>query len=293
MNDSLFGLPIEQQIAPYLSQRQLGELPVLVISHPQVRAAVALQGAHLLAWQPTGEQPVIWLSEKTPLAAGKALRGGVPICWPWFGPAGEPAHGFARNQSWTLASHDKNDDSVMLTLMLSHNAQTLKLWPHEFTLYARFRFSADRCELELEAHGDYQSTAALHSYFTVADIAGVEVTGLGGPYIDKVSQVQDAINTQGKQRYDERIDRIYTQPEDCSVIHDAVGQRVLEIYHHHQSDVVTWNPGPELSCSMADLANDGYKRFVCVETARIAKPLQSKAECPARLATTFRIRKKG
>ncbi|MDO6405402.1 D-hexose-6-phosphate mutarotase [Pantoea phytobeneficialis] len=290
MQESLFSLPVVQQITPYLSQRQIGELPVIIVSHPRVRAAITLQGAHLLAWQPSGQQPVLWLSEKTPFAVGKAIRGGVPICWPWFGPAGEPAHGFARNQSWTLSAHDENEEGVILTFALESNAQTLKLWPHDFTLLARFRIGA-HCEIELEAHGDFAATAALHSYFQVTDIAATEVSGLGNSFVDKVND--SAVGTSnGKQTYPGRIDRVFTAPEDCSVIHDKAGNRQIEVYHHYQSDVVTWNPGPELSCSMGDMANDGYKTMVCVETARINQPLVSAGESPARLATTFRLRNK-
>lgn len=291
MQDKLFSLPVVTQISPYLSQRQVGELPAIIVSHPKVRAALTLQGAHLIAWQPSGEQPVLWLSDKSQFAAGKAIRGGVPICWPWFGPAGEPAHGFARNQPWTLSAHDENEDGVMLTLVLESNAQTLKLWPHEFTLIARFRLG-QHCEIELEAHGDFEATAALHSYFTVSDISGVEVSGLGNSYIDKVNQGEIG-SSDGKQRYPGRIDRIFTAAEDCSVINDPAAQRQIEVYHHHHSDVVTWNPGVELSCSMADMPNEGYKTMVCVETARINKPLRSAGEKPARLATTFRLKKKG
>lgn len=290
MQESLFSLPVVQQITPYLSQRQIGELPVIIVSHPRVRAAITLQGAHLLAWQPSGQQPVLWLSEKTPFAVGKAIRGGVPICWPWFGPAGEPAHGFARNQSWKLSAHDENEEGVILTFVLESNAQTLKLWPHDFTLLARFRIGA-HCEIELEAHGDFTATAALHSYFQITDIAETEVSGLGNSFVDKVND-STVGTSEGKQTYPGRIDRVFTAPEDCSVIHDKAGHRQIEVYHHYQSDVVTWNPGPELSCSMADMANDGYKTMVCVETARITQPLVSAGESPARLATTFRLRSK-
>lgn len=290
MNEKLFSLPVISQLTPYISQRQMGDLPVIVIVHPKVRAAVTLQGAHLVSWQPAGEKPVIWLSEKTAWAPGKAIRGGVPICWPWFGPAGEPAHGFARSLPWTLSAHDENEESVMLTLVLESNEQTKKLWPHDFTLFARFRF-ADRCEIELEAHGDFEATAALHSYFCVEDISGVEVSGLGNSFIDKVNNGVEGHSESGKQSYPDRIDRIYTQPEDCNVIHDKEGNRSIEVYHHHHSDVVTWNPGPELSCSMSDMANEGYITMVCVETAHISSPMTSAEESPSRLATTIRVRK--
>ena len=291
MNEKIFTLPVINQISPYITQRQTGELPVIVIIHPKVRAAVTLQGAQLVAWQPSGEKPVIWLSEKTAWQQGKAIRGGVPICWPWFGPAGEPAHGFARNLPWKLSAHDENSESVLLTLVLESNEQTKKLWPHDFTLFARFHFS-DRCEIELEAHGDFEATAALHSYFEVTDIQGVEVSGLGNRYIDKVNQGIAGHSDDGKQTYPQRVDRIYTAPADCSVIDDKAGQRVIEVYHHHHSDVVTWNPGAELSCSMSDMANEGYKTMVCVETAHVTTAMTSAGEQPARLATTFRVRRK-
>lgn len=290
MNEKLFSLPVLNQISPYITQRQIGELPVVVITHPKVRAAVTLQGAHLVAWQPAAEKPVVWLSEKTAWTPGKAIRGGVPICWPWFGPAGEPAHGFARNLPWKLSAHDENEQSVMLTFVLESNEQTKKLWPHDFTLFARFRLS-DTCEIELEAHGEFEATAALHSYFNVADNSTVTVSGLGPDYIDQVLKGATGHSPDGKQTYEQRVDRIHTQPADCSVLEDRAGQRVIEVHHHYQSDVVTWNPGAELSCSMGDMANEGYKTMVCVETARISRPLVSSGEQPARLAVTFRIQK--
>jgi len=291
MHDSLYTLPVVKQITPYLSQRQMGELPILVISHPKFRAAVALQGAHLLSWQPGGHQPVIWLSSKTPFVAGKAIRGGMPICWPWFGPAGEPAHGFARNLPWTLTAHDEHDDAVMLTFTLENSAHTKKLWPHDFTLLARFRLG-EHCEIELEAWGDFEATAALHTYFVVEDIQQVEVSGLGNSFIDKVNDNAHGSTPEGKQSYPDRVDRIFTAPDDCSVIHDKAGKRQIEVHHHYQSDVVTWNPGSALSCSMTDMPNEGYKTMVCVETARILKPMKSAGENPSRLGTTLYVKNK-
>ncbi|MBH2552929.1 D-hexose-6-phosphate mutarotase [Serratia sp. CY50710] len=290
MNEKIFTLPVSEQISPYISQRQLDELGVVVVSHPKVRAAVALQGAHLLAWQPSGEQPVIWLSNNTPFAKGKAIRGGVPICWPWFGPVAQPSHGFARNQPWSLTAHDEDDNGVILTFTLKDNEQTRKLWPHAFTLIARFKLG-EECEIELESHGDYQATAALHSYFQVGDIDRVSVAGLGEPYIDKVAGGGEARQT-GEVTFVGQTDRVYTRPEAFSLIRDPALARTIEVHHHHMSDVIAWNPGVELSCSMGDMPNDGYKTMVCVETGRVSKPLVAAGEQPARLGVTFRSRKK-
>ncbi|WP_099064228.1 D-hexose-6-phosphate mutarotase [Serratia sp. BW106] len=288
MNEKIFTLPVTEQITPYISQRQLDELPVVVVSHPKVRAVISLQGAHLLAWQPAGEKPVIWLSNNTPFKTGNAIRGGVPICWPWFGPVAKPSHGFARNQAWSLTAHDEDDNGVILTFTLKDNEQTRSLWPHAFTLIARFKLG-EECEIELESHGDYQATAALHTYFQIGDIAQVKVAGLGEPYIDKVAAGAQASQV-GDVTFVGQTDRVYTQPDAFSLIKDASLQRTIEVHHHHMSDVIAWNPGVELSCSMADMPNDGYKTMVCVETGRISKPLVAAGEQPARLAVTFRVR---
>ena len=195
MINKIFALPVNETISPVISRRQLDDLELIVIDHPQVKASVALQGAHLLSWKPAGEEEVLWLSNNTPFKQGVALRGGVPICWPWFGPSaqqGLPSHGFARNLPWTLEGHDEDDSGVMLTFALQHSAETMKLWPHKFTLYARFKLGKI-CEIELEAHGEFETTSALHSYFNVGDIAAVKVSGLGERYIDKVNNAEEGV----------------------------------------------------------------------------------------------------
>ncbi|EKN4206627.1 D-hexose-6-phosphate mutarotase [Yersinia ruckeri] len=289
MNEKVFALPVVEQISPYISQRQLDDLPVVVVSHPKVKAAIALQGAHLLAWQPGSEQPIIWLSNNTPFKAGIAIRGGIPICWPWFGPTAQPSHGFARILPWTLSAHDENDNGVMLTFTLKDSDESRQYWPHAFTLIARFKLG-EECGMELESHGDYQAAAALHTYFQIGDISQIKISGLGEKYIDKVLKVSDATQT-GDLVFNGQTDRVYTQPQACSLIKDAALQRTIEVHHRHQSDVVAWNPGSELSCSMVDMPNDGYKTMVCVETARVSKPLVAAIDAPAHLSMTLRSHK--
>ncbi|KID05258.2 D-hexose-6-phosphate mutarotase [Hafnia alvei] len=287
MSEKIFTLPVQEQITPYISQRQIGELPVVVVNHPKVRAAVTLQGAHLLTWQPSGEKPVLWLSSETAFKNGVAIRGGIPICWPWFGPAGQPAHGFARNLPWTLTAHDEDESGVILTFTLEQSAESKKHWPHDFCLIARFKLG-EVCEMELESHGEYEYTAALHTYFNIGDITQIDVSGLGSPYIDKVNPGTG--EQQGNLTFATRTDRIYTKPEPFSVITDKALQRVIEVHHHNNTDVVAWNPWSELSVSMADMPNDGYKTMVCVETAHVTSPMKASANTPSRLSVTLRAR---
>lgn len=155
MSDSLFALPVKQTLSPSLTLRQQDQLPLVVVDHPQVRAAVTLQGAHLVAWQPAGEQPVLWLSEKSAFQEGVAIRGGVPICWPWFGKIATPNHGFARILPWELSDHSEDDQQVQLTFTLRDSTQTEPFFPHPFTLKAHFTLG-QTCSIELVAEGDYQ-----------------------------------------------------------------------------------------------------------------------------------------
>ncbi|WP_067487769.1 D-hexose-6-phosphate mutarotase [Actinomadura hibisca] len=271
MTEDVFALPVIDRPTPSISLRRLGDLPLVVVEHPQARAAVTLQGAQLIAWQPAGERPVLWLSGLSAFREGKAVRGGVPICWPWFGGAGSPSHGFARTSAWTLDAHHEDEDAAFLTLSLASSPQTRELWPHDFTLTARFKLGR-QCEIDLEAEADHTSTGALHSYFTVGAADGVTVSGLGDHYFDKV------LDTEGEQDGDltfpGRIDRVYTRPADTSLIHDPVLDRVIEVRHRDAGDAVAWNPGPELSRTMADVPDEGHTGFVCVETARISRPLE-------------------
>ncbi len=294
MINKIFALPVVEQITLVLSQRQLDELDVIVVDHPQVKASFALQGAHLLSWKPAGEEEVLWLSGNTPFKTGVALRGGVPVCWPWFGPAaqqGLPSHGFARNLPWTLKAHNEDDNGVVLTFELQSSDESRKFWPHDFTLYARFKLGKT-CEIELEAHGEFETTSALHTYFNVGDISAVKVSGLGNSYIDKVNDARQGELADGVQTFPDRTDRVYTHPEACSVIHDAALNRSIEVIHHHHCDVVGWNPGPALSASMGDMPDDGYKTFVCVETACATTAQKTSEEKPSRLAQTIRVAKR-
>ncbi|WP_029592593.1 D-hexose-6-phosphate mutarotase [Franconibacter pulveris] len=295
MINKIFALPVVEQITPVLSRRQQDELELIVVDHPQVRASFALQGAHLLSWKPAGEEEVLWLSDITPFKTGVALRGGVPVCWPWFGPAAQkelPSHGFARNLPWSLSAHNEDENGVVLTFELHSSDASRQYWPHDFTLYARFKVGKT-CEMELEAHGDFETTSALHTYFNVGDISAVKVSGLGDTYIDKVNGGEQGKLGDGVQTFPDRTDRVYLNAEACSLIHDAALKRCIEVVHHHHSNVVGWNPGPALSVSMADVPDEGYKTFVCVETACVTTPQKTSVEKPSRLAQTLRVVKKG
>lgn len=264
-------LPVQERLSDSLTLRQKDELDVLVIDHPKVKAALSLQGAQLLRWQPHGEKPVIWLSDKALFKKGKAIRGGIPICWPWFGKVAQPSHGFARILPWQLTAFSEDENGILLTLTLTDSDFTFKHWPYKFTLIARYKLGT-QCDIELESFGDFLATSALHSYFEIGDIEHVKISGLGGHYHDKVTD-EIISSEESSLTLTEETDRVYTSLRSNNVIHDKMHHRTIEITHHKSSDVVVWNPFEFASGTMPDMSTTSYKTMVCVETARINKPL--------------------
>ncbi|WP_392564587.1 D-hexose-6-phosphate mutarotase [Orbus wheelerorum] len=247
------------------------EHTILVITHPQCSAAISLQGAHLLYWQPkVSSLPIIWLSEKTLFKKGVAVRGGVPICWPWFGKVAEPAHGFARIVDWQLTSCSENEDGVDIILSLKDNEKTRQYWPHHFELELKLHLGKT-CQLALSCQGDFNATGALHSYFGVSDISAISVSGLGDTYEERLTTINKP-KTAGEMTFNQAVDRIYTQPEPISLIKD--NDHTIKITHINHSDVVTWTPWDNAK-NVVDLGEQSYHNFVCVETCRISKPIES------------------
>ncbi|MFD8984598.1 D-hexose-6-phosphate mutarotase [Streptomyces sp. NPDC059564] len=287
MNENLFALPVLDQPAPSVTRRRIGEIPILVVDHPRVRGAVSLQGAQVLTWQPVGGAPGLWLGERNAWTAGTAIRGGVPLCWPWFGAVAKPSHGFARVLDWDLVSLDTTEEGVELVLRLEASDVTRALWPHEFTLTTRITLGAT-CSIEVEATGEHRSTAALHTYLAIGALGEAEVSGLGKHYRDNLLAV-DVDDAGGEVTPTGHIERVYTEPEEVSSVRDGALGHVLELAHREASDVVVWNPGAELAAGMADLTDDDHRRFLCVETGRVSTPLESEPGRPARLAVTLSL----
>lgn len=246
-----------------------GDLPVAEIQTAQASARVALQGAHLLAWQPTGSAPVIWLSQAAVFAPGQAVRGGVPVCWPWFGAReGLPMHGFARTRLWQVraASLDATGQ-VVLRLGLQDDADTRALWGHAFDLELLLTLGATLSLTLISRNtGDqpFTLTDALHTYFCVADIQQTTVQGLDGcDYLDKVQHFVRARQS-GAVEFTGETDRIYVNTTADCVIEDQVQRRSIRVSKSGSSSTVVWNPWRDKV--FADMAAGEYQQMLCVET---------------------------
>ena len=256
--------------------------PVAVLVSPYGSAEVSLYGAHVLSYRPTGQSPVLWLADSyRTLAPGKAIRGGIPVCWPWFGAApvaGHPSHGFARTRVWQVASTEYEKDSTSLTLGLLPSPETDALWQNRFRLELKVTVGpALRLELTTTNTGDrpFEITEALHTYFRVKDVATVQVTGLDGqPYLDKAPGGADSIQS-GPVAFTGETDRVYNHHAGKALLSDpGIGRRVA-IEKEGSSATVVWNPWAEKAATMADLEEGDWRRFVCVETANAgAAPIE-------------------
>jgi glucose-6-phosphate 1-epimerase len=255
-----------------------GGLPLLDIRNPQARALVSLYGAQVLSFQPAGANTadVLFLSERAQYQPGKAIRGGVPVCWPWFGPhpegQGRPSHGLARTRMWTvLGTAATAGGATQASLGLADTDDTRALWPHAFTLRLDITIGATlRLALTTRNTGTtpFTLTQALHSYFTVGDIAQASVKGLDGcRYVDKAAGAGGATKHQrGGVDFTGEVDRIYLNPSPSLVLVDGAGHRQICVDAHGSRSAVVWNPGAAIAAGMADLGNDAYRRFVCGET---------------------------
>lgn len=254
----------------HFSDRGAG-LPVAEITTPQARARIALQGAHVLAWQPAGQGPVLWLSKAAVYAPGQAVRGGVPVCWPWFGARdGLPAHGFVRTRLWDLRSASQDAaGQVVLCLGTSDDASTRALWDYPFHLELCVTVG-QTLSLALSTRNTgtapFTITQALHSYFCVGDIAQTSVLGLDGcAYLDKVQDFA-AARQSGALEFRGETDRIYTDTTADCLIDDRAGGRTICVAKQGSTSTVVWNPWREREQAIADMAAGEHRHMLCVET---------------------------
>ena len=261
-----------------------GDIPVIEIQNNQASAIVSLQGAQLLSWIPKGEENVIWLSEDASFVPGKSVRGGIPICWPWFGAHSSsaknnnpdyPAHGFARTTNWEIiCTEDLNSDKTRITFIMQPQTKNEYMWPSETSVQFQLTIG-NKLEMELITHNNGSKPItigqALHTYFNVGDVSEVFLHGLDNTdYLNKLEDFK--LNVQhGPVTIDEEVDRIYLDTTSECVIEDKTLNRNIIINKCGSHSTVVWNPWQKTADKMGDLGKDGYKKMLCVESCNAAE----------------------
>lgn len=230
------------------------------------------QGAQVTRWAPAGAHPVLYVSTAAVLEQGRPIRGGVPVCWPWFGPGRgggmEPSHGFVRTVPWTLVERTEQDGDVVLTHRVTSHEATSARWPHAYALELRTRLG-DVLELTLTTTNTgaepMDVEEALHAYLVVGDVRRVTLDGLDGrSFLDKVTGSERVQS--GPVRFAGETDSVY-RTSGAVTVDDPVLDRRLVVSTEGAANVVVWNPWAAKAAGLADMGDDDWTGFLCVEGA--------------------------
>lgn len=243
-------------------------IDALHIDNPYAHATISLWGAHILSYTPKHDsRERLFLSEKALFDGSKSIRGGIPVCWPWFGSRDDElqAHGYVRTQPWQLLS--ATDETDYTELMLSPETTQGAGFDGIAELRLTIRIGKTmHVSLSTKNVGEETFTynAALHSYFAVDDIYHTELKGLSGIYSDKPLNWAE-FETPSPYLFTGETDRVHLNPVEKVSIKQSNASTVIQSYGH--DSLVVWNPWSEIATSMIDMDNDGYQKMLCVETA--------------------------
>jgi len=268
-----------------VSGATLGELAEVATPFVDVEAVdgasvrVYLDGAQVASWIPAGGDEQLFVSTRAQYGAGVSIRGGIPVCFPQFGPGLLPQHGFARHCRWRVVELVLGEFVVLELGRCDLPAQWLEraaAWPHEFQAQLRVEVSGSSLELTLQVTNTdrvpFEFTTALHPYFAVRDALTARVHGLAGlSYRDALQGGAEFVERGDAVTFPGNVDRVYYGAPDVLELHD--GDRVLRIEKRGFPDAVVWNPGPEGTASRVDFAPGDERQMVCVEAGAIREPV--------------------
>jgi glucose-6-phosphate 1-epimerase len=252
-----------------------GGLPIATIRNNYASAVVSLYGAQVLSYKPHGQEDLLWMSSKSVFKEGKAIRGGIPLCFPWFGKHATdpllPQHGFARLSEWEVAETVVlANGAIEIRLQLHQSSATKALWPFDFSATVVV-IVGTKLELKLKIINtddrDFTYSDALHTYLQVSDISNISIEGLyQTPYYDGFGDIptkqQEALLNIPKEENRRYVEHI----ADC-IVQDKDYNRKIRVSKTGSKVTVVWNPWIETTKTMGDMTPDGYKTFICVEAA--------------------------
>ena len=253
-----------------------GGLARVDISSPLANGQMYVHGAQVTSWHPVGSEEVLFLSTLSRWEEGQAIRGGIPICFPWFRAKADdphaPAHGFVRTRPWQLYSIVENSTGVAVTMFIESDEQTQRWWPAQFRLVHRVTFGA---ELKLElvcintSKTPFHFEEALHTYNRVADIHNVRLQGLDGTsFLDNTDSNKEKTQL-GDVSISSQTDAAFINTQNAVDLLDPKIGRRIRLQKAHSSTTVVWNPWEEGASRLRDLGEDEWKQFVCVEASNI------------------------
>ena len=255
-----------------------GGLVRVDITSPLAHGQMYVHGAHVTSWRPAGREEELFLSSKSRWEEGQAIRGGIPICFPWFRAKADdphaPAHGFVRTRSWQLYSIVENNAGVAVTMFIESDEQTRRWWPGEFRLAHRVTFGS---ELKLElvctntGKNPLHFEEALHTYNRVADVGTVRLQGLDGTrFLDNTDSNKEKSQL-GDVTIASQTDNAFVNTQNPVDLLDPKMHRRIRLQKANSSTTVVWNPWQEGASRLRDLGEGEWKQFLCVEASNIMR----------------------
>ncbi|WP_428636623.1 D-hexose-6-phosphate mutarotase [Shewanella sp.] len=236
------------------------------------QARIFMQGAQIESFQPKGQAPLLWVSSADDFQPGSGIRGGIPVCWPWFGMHENPQwpqHGFARTRLWQLDAVQMQDQAVELKFSLTVDDADKQYWPHQSRVELIFNLS-DSLSVRLVntnlGETPFSLTQALHTYFPIEDIHQLKASGFSGAnYIEfgEGPYTQDGDEV----RFDRETDRVYSQLGDCQLLHTPNG--TIEVRRENSHSAILWNPWIDKSKRLSRFNDKDYLTMVCLEAANV------------------------
>ncbi|MFT3737583.1 MAG: D-hexose-6-phosphate mutarotase [Breznakibacter sp.] len=255
-----------------------GRMAIAMVGNDLASAQISLYGAHVISFEPAGQDDLLMMSELSSYEKGKPMRGGIPLCFPWFGAhpgdSAKPPHGFARLSEWEVESSAQlPGGATRLVFSLTDNDATRREWPYAF-----------RCEMAVTVGeslglswaitntGDeaFETAPAFHTYFSTNDAGQIAIKGLEGvTYLDALQQLAPVKEGTSPVLIDREVNRCYMDTESTCLIEDKSMGRTIQIDKSGSKSTVVWNPWVETAKKIGDLDDNEYTQFVCVETANV------------------------
>lgn len=256
-----------------------GGLPMIKIDNGSAKALISVHGGQVLSFQPKDhDEDILFLSEQSDYAEGMAIRGGIPVCWPWFGPDPKglqrPDHGFVRNHIWQIAKTEAiSETETKVSLRFDDSTKKENSWPEPFMLMLDISVGPSlQLKLTTFNTGDkpFSITQVFHSYFQIGHIKHTKILGLEDcEYFDKLDQGAQK-SQDGAITVSSEVDRVYTNAGKDLIIVDPVLNRRIRINSPDTTTAVVWNPWSKTTRKMPDLADTAYQQFICVEVGNVA-----------------------
>lgn len=245
----------------------------ITVSNKYADADICLYGAHVTSFRPRNSMDLLWMSPESNFEEGKPIRGGIPVCFPWFGPhktdPEKPQHGFARLMYWDVVATTTNSSAeTVVKLGLNSSEETKAFWPYDFRAEMTFvvgKKLTATLKVTNISEQPFSYTCALHTYYSLSAIESISIEGLKGlTYYNQLTG-ENGIQEEEKLEITEPLTRHYLNTETPVIIDDSAFRRRIKVDKAGSKVTTVWNPGAEACVNVGDLPDDGYETFVCVE----------------------------